>query len=101
MFVHGGGVCSAFLDIERGLSERSIEAYCIDLRVFAGILRETCVDVFNYPIKSEGEKPAFSAALIYSTEGDKELVFIGLNTAFLINRFLLLPMSYIIFTRGC
>ena len=28
-----------FLDIERGLSERSIEAYCIDLRVFAGFLR--------------------------------------------------------------
>ena len=28
-----------FLDIDRGLSERSIEAYCIDLRVFAGFLR--------------------------------------------------------------
>ena len=37
--------------------------------------------LLEYPIKSDGEKPAFSAALIYSTEGNKELAFIGLNTA--------------------
>lgn len=28
-----------FLDIERGMSPRSIEAYCIDMRVFAGFLK--------------------------------------------------------------
>ena len=37
--------------------------------------------LLEYPIKSDGEKPAFSAALMYSKEGDKELAFIGLNTA--------------------
>ena len=37
--------------------------------------------LLEYPIKSDGGKPAFSAALICSKEGDKELAFIGLNTS--------------------
>lgn len=37
--------------------------------------------LLEYPIKSDNERQAFSATLMYSTEGDKELVFIGLNTA--------------------
>lgn len=37
--------------------------------------------LLEYPIISDGEKPAFSAALMYSKEGDKELAFIGLNTS--------------------
>ena len=46
----------------------------------------TILDTMNillleYPIQSDNEKPAFSAALMYSTEGDREFVFIGLNTA--------------------
>jgi Zn-dependent peptidase ImmA (M78 family) len=45
------------------------------------ILENMNILLLEYPIKSDGEKPAFSAALMYSTEGDKELVFIGLNTA--------------------
>lgn len=45
------------------------------------ILENINILLLEYPIKSDGEKPAFSAALMYSTEGDEELVFIGLNTA--------------------
>ncbi|NLK29404.1 MAG: ImmA/IrrE family metallo-endopeptidase [Clostridiales bacterium] len=45
------------------------------------ILDNMGILLLEYPIKSDGEKPAFSAALIYSTEGNKELAFIGLNTA--------------------
>lgn len=45
------------------------------------ILESMNILLLEYPIKSEGEKPAFSAALMYSKEGDKELIFIGLNTA--------------------
>jgi len=45
------------------------------------ILENTGILLLEYPIESDSEKPAFSAALMYSTEGDKELVFIGLNTA--------------------
>lgn len=45
------------------------------------ILDNEGILLLEYPIKSDGEKPAFSAALIYSKEGDKELAFIGLNTA--------------------
>jgi Zn-dependent peptidase ImmA (M78 family) len=59
-----------------------------------GFVGETPIakDIFNvldimgillleYPIKSDDRKPAFSATLIHSTEGDKELTFIGVNTA--------------------
>lgn len=45
------------------------------------ILENLGIRLLEYPIKSDSEKPAFSAALMYSAEGDKELVFIGLNTA--------------------
>lgn len=45
------------------------------------ILDNLNIMVLEYPIKSPGDRPAFSAALMYSEEGDKELVFIGLNTA--------------------
>ncbi|WP_128425467.1 ImmA/IrrE family metallo-endopeptidase [Gudongella oleilytica] len=45
------------------------------------ILDNEGILLLEYPIKSEGEKPAFSAALMYSKEGNKELAFIGLNTA--------------------
>ena len=45
------------------------------------ILENMNILLLEYPIKSDDVKPAFSAALMYSTEGDKELVFIGLNTA--------------------
>ncbi len=37
--------------------------------------------LMEYPIKSDSEKPAFSAAMMYSEEDGNELVFIGLNTA--------------------
>lgn len=37
--------------------------------------------LLEYPIKSDSKKPSFSAILMYSTEGDTELTFIGLNTA--------------------
>ena len=45
------------------------------------ILENMDIRLLEYPIKSDGIKPAFSAALMCSTEGDKELVFVGLNTA--------------------
>ncbi len=45
------------------------------------ILENLKIKLLEYPIKSEGDRPAFSAALMYSEEGDEELVFIGLNTA--------------------
>jgi len=45
------------------------------------ILDNINILLLEYPIESEDDKPAFSATLMYSTEGDKELVFIGLNTA--------------------
>lgn len=45
------------------------------------ILENMNILLLEYPIKSEGEKSAFSAALMYSKEGGEELVFIGLNTA--------------------
>jgi Zn-dependent peptidase ImmA (M78 family) len=37
--------------------------------------------LLEYPIESEGDRPAFSAAIMYSEEDDKKLTFIGLNTA--------------------
>lgn len=45
------------------------------------ILDKLNIMLLEYPIKPEGDKPAFSAAMIYSVEGNRELVFIGLNTA--------------------
>ena len=45
------------------------------------ILDRLNIKLLEYPISSESEKPAFSAALIYSKESNQELVFIGLNTA--------------------
>lgn len=65
-----------------------------DERRFLGFVGETPIanDIFTildrldimlleYPIESEGDRPAFSAAIMYSEEGDKKLTFIGLNTA--------------------
>ena len=37
--------------------------------------------LLEYPIEPEGNRPAFSAAIMYSEEGDKKFTFIGLNTA--------------------
>ncbi len=45
------------------------------------ILDNEGILLLEYPIKSDGENPAFSAALMCSKKGDKELAFIGLNTA--------------------
>ena len=45
------------------------------------IIENLNIKLLEYPIKSEGDKPAFSAALMYTKEGGEELVFIGLNTA--------------------
>jgi Zn-dependent peptidase ImmA (M78 family) len=45
------------------------------------ILENMNILLLEYPIKSDDVKPAFSSALMCSTKGDKELVFIGLNTA--------------------
>ena len=45
------------------------------------ILESLNIMLLEHPIYSEGDSPAFSAALLYSEEGGRELVFIGLNTA--------------------
>jgi Zn-dependent peptidase ImmA (M78 family) len=45
------------------------------------ILDNMNIRLLGYPIESSGEKPAFSAALMFSKDGNEELVFIGLNTA--------------------
>jgi Zn-dependent peptidase ImmA (M78 family) len=45
------------------------------------ILDKLDIMLLEYPIESEGDRPAFSAAILYSEEGDKRLTFIGLNTA--------------------
>ncbi len=45
------------------------------------ILDKLDIMLLEYPIKPEGNRPAFSAAIIYSEEGDRILTFIGLNTA--------------------
>lgn len=65
-----------------------------DERRFLGFVGETPIanDIFTildrlnimlleYPIEPEGDRPAFSAAIMHSEEGDKKLTFIGLNTA--------------------
>lgn len=45
------------------------------------ILDKLDIKLLEYPIEPDGDKPAFSAAIIYSEENDKKLTFIGLNTA--------------------
>lgn len=45
------------------------------------ILDKLDIVLLEYPIESEGDRPAFSAAIMYSEERDKKLTFIGLNTA--------------------
>ena len=45
------------------------------------ILDHLDIKLLEYPIESEDDKPAFSAAIMYLEEGDNELSFIGLNTA--------------------
>ncbi|MBK5262623.1 MAG: ImmA/IrrE family metallo-endopeptidase [Peptostreptococcaceae bacterium] len=45
------------------------------------LLEQLNIKLLEYPIQSEGDKPAFSAAMMYSEENGEELVFIGLNTA--------------------
>jgi len=45
------------------------------------ILDKLDIMLLEYPIDPEGDKPAFSAAIIYSEEGDNKLTFFGLNTA--------------------
>lgn len=44
------------------------------------ILEQLNIKLLEYPIQSEGDRPAFSAAIMYSEEDGEELVFIGLNT---------------------
>lgn len=45
------------------------------------ILDKLDIMLLEYPIEPEGDRPAFSAAIMYSEEIDKKLTFIGLNTA--------------------
>lgn len=45
------------------------------------ILDKLDIILLEYPIESEEDRPAFSAAIMYSEERDKKLTFIGLNTA--------------------
>lgn len=45
------------------------------------ILEQLDIILLEYPINSEGDSPAFSAAIMYSEENGKEFVFISLNTA--------------------
>lgn len=45
------------------------------------VLDDLNIILLEHPIESESEKQVFSAAMMYSKEGGKELVFIGLNTA--------------------
>ena len=45
------------------------------------ILGRLDIMLLEYPIEPERDRPAFSAAIMYSEESDKKLTFIGLNTA--------------------
>jgi Zn-dependent peptidase ImmA (M78 family) len=45
------------------------------------ILEKLNIILLEYPIETEGDKPAFSAMILCSEEGGQSLVFIGLNTA--------------------
>ena len=70
-----------------------IRKLAADERRFLGFVGETPVanDIFSilerlgimlleYPIEPECDRPAFSAAIMYSEEGNSKLTFIGLNT---------------------
>lgn len=45
------------------------------------ILDQLDILLLEYPIESEGTRPAFSAAIMYSEESNNILTFIGLNTS--------------------
>ena len=45
------------------------------------ILDRLDIMLLEYPIESYGDRPAFSAVIMYNEEDDKKLTFIGLNTA--------------------
>lgn len=45
------------------------------------ILDRLRIMLLTYPVKTNKEKPGFSAVMIYSHEGDEELAFIGINTS--------------------
>lgn len=45
------------------------------------ILDRLDIILLEYPIESKSDRPAFSAAIMYSEEGENKLTFIGLNTA--------------------
>ncbi len=45
------------------------------------ILNKANITLLKHPIKSEGRRQAFSAAIMYSEDNDNTLAFIGLNTA--------------------
>lgn len=45
------------------------------------ILDRLDIMLLEYPIESHGDRPAFSAVIMYNEEDDKKLTFIGLNTA--------------------
>ena len=45
------------------------------------ILDKLNILLLEYPIESDNSSPAFSAAIMYSEEGNHKLTFIGLNTA--------------------
>ena len=45
------------------------------------ILDQLDIMLLEYPITRVGDRPAFSAAMIYSQDEGEELVFIGVNTA--------------------
>ena len=45
------------------------------------IIEDMKILLLEYPIKTDGDKQAFSAVLLYSEEEDTILTFIGLNTA--------------------
>ncbi|ACB86100.1 ImmA/IrrE family metallo-endopeptidase [Natranaerobius thermophilus] len=73
---------------------KKIQDYANNLRLELGFTKESPIanEIFTildkleialleYPIKPDGDKPAFSAVLIHLTNAWKELSFIGLNTA--------------------
>lgn len=67
------------------------------------ILEKLNIRLLEYPIKSEKEKPAFSAALMYSKESGQELIFIGLNTADYFDKqiFAIAHELYHFYTKSC
>lgn len=45
------------------------------------ILDRLGIILLEYPVKPEGDRPAFSAAIMCSQEGGRKFTFIGLNTS--------------------